>query len=141
MPIRPDACGPRLGTRAMKGASVLTPIDTDPVPPMLAEIDGYALQWRVALKEMLGEHQAEMLRTFHRRARSQGVDGVFHRVGRKDGTVVPIDIRGVVVPLEPYGNGKITEVVPVTAPDHLHEANAGFPVRGISEHQELPNGR
>ncbi len=73
---------------------------------------------------------------FHRRclrASCEGVDGVFHRVGRQDFAVVAVKMGGVKVSLEEHLNRPLAQVVAVFVARDLHQADAGFSVAILNE--------
>ncbi len=88
---------------------------------------------------MLRKREAELLDLSGRTLSRHRVDGVLHRIGRKNGGVVPSDVRRFEIPLEAHGDRQIGDVVPLAAARQAHEPDSRLAVAvGTERQDQLP---
>jgi dihydropteroate synthase len=119
---------------------VRPPAHGNAVPALLAHRHARAGDGGVVGEEVGGERSREVLDRLDLDLSCQRVDGVLHRVRRKDVAVVAPHVGVVELALESHGHREIAQLVASLAAAHLHEPHARFPVAVLAEscHGQLP---
>src|SRR5262245_62082251 len=97
-------------------------------PKMFSHADSYSRDLSVIGQKMRYEPRAKVLDLSHRLLSGKCVHSVFHRVGRKNLTVVASSVYRVKVTLELNVNRDVLDLVLRTVPGHAQQAHARFSV-------------